>query len=116
MLRLNCARIFEFLVSKILISEIFLTISNLFSIATFVSSKTGQNLCYINGKLYKKIKGRMFRSFYTCVESNCDAELVVVDLKGGFLKITRDHRPFCKNKGSLPTSATSKIKCLQKDQ
>ena len=89
-----------------------------FSLATFVSSRTGQNLCYINGKLYKKIKGRMFRSFYKCVEAKCDAELVVVDLKGGFLKIVRDHRPFCKNKGSLPTSfsSSSKIKCLLKDQ
>lgn len=34
-----------------------------------------------------------------CVENKCDAEIIVNDLKGGFLKIVRDHRSFCKNRG-----------------
>lgn len=75
----------------------------------FISSQSGQNLCLINGKLYKKIKGRMFRTYYKCVETKCDAELIVVDLKGGFLKIIRDHRPFCTNQGTL-----SRTNLLQK--
>jgi hypothetical protein len=39
----------------------------------------------------------MYRSYYICVEKSCDAEIIVNDLKGGFLKIVREHKSFCRN-------------------
>lgn len=74
--------------------------SHLSFAATFITSLTGQPLCSINGKLYKRIKGRMYRSYYVCVEEKCNAEIIVNDLKGGFLKIIREHRSSCKNRES----------------
>lgn len=63
----------------------------------FVTSKAGNNLAQINGRMYKRIKGTMYRSYYMCIETKCDAEVIVNDLKGGFIRIVREHRSFCKN-------------------
>lgn len=63
----------------------------------FVTSREGNNLAQINGQMYKRIKGRMYRSYYMCIEKQCDAEVIVNDLKGGCIKIVRAHRSFCKN-------------------
>lgn len=60
-------------------------------------SRSGGNLAQINGKVYKRIKGRMYRSYFKCIESKCDAEVIVSDLKGGFIRIVRGHRSDCKN-------------------
>lgn len=57
-------------------------------------------MAQINGKVYKRIKGRMYRSYYMCIEAKCDAEVIVNDLKGGCIKVVRGHRPNCKNVGT----------------
>lgn len=68
-----------------------------FLTVTFVVSRTGGNLAQINGKMYNRIKGRMYRSYFKCIESKCDAEVIVNDLKGGFIRIVRGHRSDCGN-------------------
>lgn len=55
-------------------------------------------MAHINGKIYKRTKGRMYRSYFTCIEENCNAEVMVNDLKGGYIRIIRDHRSGCKSK------------------
>lgn len=66
-------------------------------LVTFVVSRSGDNMAQIDGRLYKRTKGRMYRSYFQCIETKCDAEVIVSDLKGGFMKVLRGHRPGCKN-------------------
>lgn len=79
---------------QILIKKLFLFFRLL---VVFVTSRAGNNLAQINGRMYKRIKGRMYRSYYKCIETKCDAEVIVNDLKGGFIRIVREHRSFCTN-------------------
>lgn len=37
----------------------------------------------IQNRLYKKIKGRAYRSYWLCIEEGCSGQIMVNDLKGG---------------------------------
>lgn len=47
--------------------------------------------------MYKKIKGTAYRTYFACVEPKCNAQIIIHDLKGGFIKVVQDHRNNCKN-------------------
>lgn len=76
-------------------------------IATFIASRTGENLIQLNGRMYRKTLGRAYRSYWQCIEIRCDAEIMVNDLKGGFLKIIKDHRPHCQHEKDKKKKSTN---------
>lgn len=94
----------RFLVFNLLIWKISVTFlvannfSSLFSLLVlFVTSCGGGSLIKFNGKMYRKIKGTPYRSTYLCTEKNCEGQVVVNDLKGGMVKVTKHHQPRCMN-------------------
>lgn len=71
------------------------------STVVFLTSKEGISLARIKGKDYKKIKGTAYRTYYACVDTSCHAQVVISDLKGGFIKILKDHKTNCKNNSKV---------------
>lgn len=63
----------------------------------FVVSRNGGNLAQINGQMYKRTKGRMYRSYFMCIEPECKAEVIINDLKGGFIRVVSEHGQNCKH-------------------
>lgn len=68
-----------------------------FFLVLFVTSKGGGNLVKFNGKMYRKIKGTPYRSTYLCTEKKCEAQIMVNDLKGGMVKVMKNHHAQCLN-------------------
>jgi hypothetical protein len=62
-----------------------------------VTSRGGGSLIQFNGKMYRKIKGTPYRSIYLCTERKCEAQIMVNDLKGGMVKIIKNHHSRCMN-------------------
>jgi hypothetical protein len=77
--------------------DIFLTNSLLSFAVLFVTSRGGGSLVQFNGKMYRKIKGTPYRSTYLCTEKNCEAQIIVNDLKGGTVKVIKSHNSRCMN-------------------
>ena len=52
------------------------------------------------GKFFRKIAGRCYRSFWKCIQDSCEGQIMFNDLKGGCVKVVADHIRYCNNKGS----------------
>lgn len=79
---------------------IFFTISGLICIAPKglrAADQLGNILVGINNKLYRKLRGRAYRSYYICINKGCEGEVMVNDLKGGVIREIRSHESFCEN-------------------
>lgn len=64
------------------------------------ADQLGNVIVGINNKLYRKLKGRAYRSYYICINKGCEGEVMVNDLKGGEIKEIRPHEVFCENLNS----------------
>lgn len=51
----------------------------------------------IQNRLYKKIKGRAYRSYWLCIKERCDGQIMVNDLKGGEIVQITPHVKACMN-------------------
>lgn len=51
-----------------------------------------------NRRIYRKRLGRAFRSYWICVQKGCPGEIMITELKGGSLEISKKHVSEC-----LPT-------------
>lgn len=49
----------------------------------------------IQNRLYKKIKGRAYRSYWLCIEMGCSGQIMVNDLKGGEIVEITPHDKHC---------------------
>lgn len=51
----------------------------------------------IQNRLYKKIKGRAYRSYWLCIAEKCLGQVMVNDLKGGEVVQITPHMKDCLN-------------------
>lgn len=51
----------------------------------------------INNKLYKKLRGRAYRTYYICIKKNCEGQVMVNDLQGGVVTEIKPHTVTCEN-------------------
>lgn len=49
----------------------------------------------INNKLYKKCRGRAYRTYYICIKKNCGGQVMVNDLQGGIINEVQPHVASC---------------------
>lgn len=65
--------------------------------AYLVTKQNNQETVLYNGYTYKKYKGRAYASYFTCIGHGCTGQIVLSELKGGSIKIQRDHLDDCKS-------------------
>lgn len=54
-----------------------------------------QEVLQFNGKEYKKLVGRAYRSYWTCLNRPCEGQVLINELKGGSIKLVKEHSPGC---------------------
>lgn len=59
------------------------------------SSKAPSHLLKYDGRLYKKVIGRAYRTYWKCIEKACNGQLLVNELKGGSISTHVKHATNC---------------------
>lgn len=53
-----------------------------------------------NRRIYRKRLGRAFRSYWICVQKGCQGQIMITELKGGSIEVSKKHASDCLPKTS----------------
>lgn len=60
-----------------------------------LSEYQNKQVLITNGHMYKKYRGRAYQSFWLCMMTKCNGQVVLSHRKGGSLKIVCNHSLDC---------------------
>lgn len=58
-----------------------------------------EEVLFFDGHKYRKLKGRAYRSYWTCLSRPCIGQVMINELKGGSISVIEKHSVDCRPTG-----------------